>query len=96
VVFQGGTRESKVPISFDLPDCLCGFGVKVFDELGFVEHEGIPGSFGEAIDIALEELVAGDDQVPGSGRVDEGLSVVFSVEHGSERGCEFFGFALPV
>lgn len=96
VVFQGGTGESKVPIGFDLPDCLCGFGVKVFDELGFVEHEGIPGSFGEAIDIALEELVAGDDQVTGPGRVDEGLSVVFSVEHGAERRSEFFGFALPV
>lgn len=71
-VFQGGAGEGDADAGGETAGGAGVLAARVFDVLGFVEDDGLPGDGGEGRGIAAEDAVAGDDEA-GRGEVAEGF-----------------------
>ena len=96
-VFQRRAGDGQAAFSFELFDGLGDLGVGVFDELGFVEHDGAEGVFLEFLQVAPQESVVGDDEVVRGDLLAQIMPgrAAFK-DQDFEVGDEAVGFAEPV
>lgn len=99
-VFDGGAREGETVVGFQLED---GFGLGsfgVFDVLGFVEDDAVPGDAAEQLGVFAGEGEGGDYHVMVAAQGFEGFGVFGAIAAVMHHRCQFrrelFNFVLPV
>lgn len=99
VIFDGGASEGDAEFGGEVTHGAGLFGVEVLDVLGFVEDDAVPGDFGKGGLVAMDEGVAGEDEIVLGGEGGEVLAAWAMgavVEVDLELGEELGGLALPV
>ncbi len=57
--------RATVPIRLDIANRSSRFGLEVLDELRLIEDESLPRTRRKSLGIALQQLIAGDDEISG-------------------------------